>query len=336
MEGLIIILLIVAIILIVKHSKKRKKQTGKKIKLKDLDTFLTEKSRSCSKLNFPAFYFEKMYFSCLTKRSNMSIHEQIDGYRKNVTEHFTNTFCPDYLNFLKRVEELSDNNSIFYSTKEEMNSLLSHLSPKEAEEKISKDIKDSILYVGYARDKVSYFYAYLQMVLMICENNKKLWMGITSDNPPGDEKGKAEYYEALSKAQEGYKFAYNLQWDNICKEHPYLNKEEIYNKFVQITENDSLSWQIWKLFWSETFMQLNNEYGIEKSLSAGQEIINYFNENSSKSWASQIREGFNEYSSIYEISDFNINEMMRIHELYVYKRMTGVYKKSKDPKYNEA
>ena len=52
-----------------------------------------------------------------------------------------------------------------------------------------------------------------------------------------------------------------------------------------------------------------------------------------KSFFLCVRDGLNEYSSIYEIEDFSKEEVNRIIELYEQKVIIGAYSKSKDPKY---
>ena len=186
-----------------------KGKDGSKMKKKDMDSYLTEKARSCWEVCFPKLYFEKIFFPDFNQffvRNN--IDEVIENYEKAVVEEFTDKFCPRYLWVLKNIDERYENNSIFFSTSTDMENLFTQNTPVEAEEKINNDIIDLILFAGYARDMIDSFQYFTKIVFKFCECNRKTWMNISED-PPKDEVGRANYESAMSSVNKELFYEYN-------------------------------------------------------------------------------------------------------------------------------
>lgn len=321
-----IIFWIVVIVLIVRLRKRKEDK-----KMREL---FTKRARELSKTNLPEFYFEEIFFQPMPS-NNVNIQTKIEGFDKHISHYFVDELGPDLLECLKIISEKADGNSIFFSSPEDINSLSLTCTSNEIDEKISKDIVDLLMYVGRVRSNISLVYNMHNLIMSICDNNSNTWMGISSEIIPEDVEKRKQYDNAINKTLEGFRYALDIEWDNICRDFPQYNNEKTHQLFIQIAENDSFTWRGWKIFWQSGFMDIMEKYRISKIMDLISEIFGFIQKNQNKYWTSPILEGYSEYSSIYETSDFDEKEIFRIWELYITGKMTGSYSKSKDPKYNQ-
>lgn len=318
---------IVVIVLIVRHNKKKKED-------KKMRELFTQRARALSKTKLPNLYFEEIFFQTVPP-SNENLKTKIEGFDKHISHYFVDRLGPDILACLETISQKAEGNSIFFSSPEDMDALSLKYSPDEIDSKISKDIVELIMYTGKVRSNINTVYSMYELVMSICDNNKKTWMGILADTMPEDAEERKQYDNAINKTLEGFRCAVDIEWNNICREFPRYNNEKSHQVFINIAGDDSITWQAWKIFWQSKFMELMEKYRISELLNLVGDIFGFMQKSENKYWSSQLQVGYSQYSSICETSNFDQDEIFRIWELYIKHRIEGVYSKAKDPKYAE-
>ena len=307
---------------IVHLQRKRKKK-----KEEEIIQLLERKARECTDIYLPPFYFEELYMQWLD--TDESIEQKVEKTKNNF-QAAKNSF-EGFVDAIKTLDTVK-NSSLFLESQEEKDAYTDSKNPKELEDQISSEIS-LILPLVAPLKRMNTLHLTLSSIYFgqIIPHQKSLYEGLYMDVNESEENEK--YYESsLAVAKRTHDFALMVKWNEICISCPHLNNEIYKGKFFEIAKQDDLSFKEWKIFYTKNLMQVASDLGGEEWMDAyvtfAQEIESY------QHIYKFIQNGFGEFSSIHEITDFSEEESGRIVNLYRSGAIRGVYSKAKDPKYN--
>ena len=311
MPAFIFLIIVGVIVFFVVKSKKKKKESDDAYE--KITTFSKE-IVACTKVEFPHFYFEKKFLSWVPYKLN---ENNIENDFLSIQSFFNlSNLDPlrDGLNFFER--ECIPSSLLFENSEEYAN---------KTEEDISKEI---ILYLPlYSSLKRGWDSYKLNIKLIIGYQNftEQYVSGLFGSEFENDDEKNA-HEKAVALCKETYRYALSLKWDKIRSEYPHWNTEE--NQQLFMREGD-YKFELWKPFYMEKFLDFNDRIGIN----AFSEELTKILKSASPNLVAALSRNVSEYSSIYEIDDFSEENITRIIELYKNGTISGVYSKSKDPKY---
>ena len=252
-----------------------------------------------------------------------------------------------YKKAVRDLVTISENNTVLFSTDEEVKKFEAEVDFFKREQKYTDDIIKTLPYLAQFIEihkilVLNIFNGYLNKITAMYQY---LWQGFSEVDYEKEENefirnGMKERFESSCKmALDAYRFYIeDLGWDVICKNYPQYNTESNKKQFEQIAENDDESYFKWVEIWQKKLQDIAISDGYGPMFS---ELYNFFNDVNAEfgnpAWLKYPSSKFSLslYSSFgfLDMDEFDTEESYRIRNLYISGKMSGIYYQVSDPKY---
>ncbi len=243
---------------------------------------------------------------------------------------------------LHKLADISKGNTVFFTTKEEQDSI--HIL--ERNKKMSDDIIKTLpLLADFVeiQHTMSEIEAYVDE---IATHDEALWGGISYLNYEDEtseslrEYQKHQYDAACGSLRRGYDcFIKKKGWQIMCEIHPEFNTEGNKLLFETVAEKDTCL-VAWIRVWLDQFQAISKKN--PRSL-AFIETIDFLKdlekEIGSPAWFSRssgiIFGSYSAFPICFDLKNYTKADLMELRDLYINGKMTGRYHKTNDPRYSD-
>lgn len=313
--GYLVGLIIIGIVIVfaVKSKKKKKESDNNDDAYEKISAFSNE-IVNCTEVEFPDFYFERIFLKWYPN-SEGNIEKAI-----NDLDYMFNFDFTSFANSLNTLQENCMEYSLFLKNEDEYNSYYNEKSEEDVNTEICLTLPLYASLRGFWKEFLGVATAFQ---LAWCDFQSKNIMGVTGEGEPDDVE------RAMTLAKETFIFALELKWKKIANENPQWNTDLDHQLFLDLATGGEQFNEIWLPFYRQKYLDLCGKIGVLNY----QENIGKVLQSMDQNTINAIRDGVTQYSSIYEIDDYSMDNTNRIVELYKNGIISGVYSKSKDPKY---
>jgi len=247
-----------------------------------------------------------------------------------------------YVRALGKLVAIQDDNTVFFTTKEEKDAFEETMDLGDRDKKISEDIIKTlpplVEFIEVHKELVQDIYD--EYLCGITRMYSHLWMGLRHDISKCDneyvrEKIKEWIESCCDNLLKSFRFYIeDLGWNVIQDSYPQYKTKEDYDKFIEIAENDDESYHKWMDLWCINL----DEIAIKDGYAAlHTELCNFFEQTNelydNPAWLEYPTSSFRlDHYSSFSITDiYDTKELMRIHAAYVSGELKGEYGWWKDP-----
>lgn len=310
----------------------------KKIKLKKKKELFTRTIRECVKS-----YEEKKDFWAMLHDTYCSevIFSEKDELLKKLPQ-----VKEQYKNAVKELVQISNNNTVLFSSEDEWDNFDKNTDLLQREKKISDDIIKTLLYLSDFIEMhkllVLDIYAYVDKITTWYE---LIWAGLTyydyenEENLIFRERKKIRVESCKKLLIEAFsEYVQEDGWKIICQTNPRYNSPADYELFVKICEEDEEVYANWMQVWYSCWKQAADSKGYVSLYTKLHDYLNGIAEEfGNPAWLGYptLKFSLSEYSSfsLGDIDQIDSRELSRICNLYIQGKMSGKYYQSNDPKY---
>lgn len=341
MEFLIIVAIIIIILVIRFNKTKKVENENKEIKKQnkevvDKKTLFKEEIKDylkSYKFSPKCVFFINFYEGYMGE----AISKEMDEKLKDIAN-----LKNKYRVSLKKLISISENNTVFFTTREENENFRKKYDYDMQENKISEDIIKTIPYFAefMAIHRKLVIEIYNNYLFKICMLHLELWKGLYYTEEERKNATNKEIADLCFKRMyKVYRECIQKEgWKDFCIKYPQYNTEQDCNNYLQIFENMEYK-DIWYNVWCECFDAMDKKHGHTQMLVDLNTFFDAVNEElGNPSWLKYPTEefSFDVESSLYELEkpyECSAEELNRIRNLYISRQMSGEYTKAHDPKY---
>lgn len=249
-----------------------------------------------------------------------------------------------YQKALKDLVNISDNNTLFFTTREEMQAI----DILEQKNKISEDMIKTLPYLAEFTEKYNNIFEFYAKLDDISSYNNFVWAGLNySDADCSGDTWLAEHCNkcretCLESAKQAYiTYVIHHCWKFVQENYPQYSTEADHDLLMQLALDNTDAFSVWKNAWYQNFKNIDAK---DTLFGPCWKHLYTFFEDTTKEFGSptwldhpieSIGFGFESSFPLFKPKDYTKEELTRIYNLYLDGTLSGKYRKENDPKYSE-